>query len=243
MNTTRVYERAMKLTVALLFAPSCGDDGGPGAMGATGEATMGAPTASGSASATDAGSTGSTGTAGDDAGSGSAAAASTGETVSSSGGADTGSTTEPAACEEASADECIGCRKGACCEDLTACEQDPDCWACVEGIDGDVCEANAETHARVQAYLSCRAGSCQADCLGEPGSTCEAAAAELPEGECTSCIVDACCDLLAACHDNAICWTGCFNEHDSEVCHTDPDGHAIYHGLSSCIARGCGSAC
>ncbi|WP_434414895.1 hypothetical protein [Nannocystis pusilla] len=159
----------------------------------------------------------------------------------------TATTSEPSTTTEGCAgeatDECTGCMREACCEALADCQGDPACVACVAGEDGDACESTPETHARVDAYLECKGGACQEPCIGAPVGSCEDALAELAQDDCTTCLGASCCDEVASCHGNTVCWTGCFTVHDDAVCHSDPDGHALYHALSACASASCQAEC
>ncbi len=154
--------------------------------------------------------------------------------VSSSGGA---------VCEADASDACTTCMGESCCDDLSACEQDPKCVACVTGTDGTQCESNAETHERVQRYLECRGGPCQTSCIEAEGKSCEEALEVFTPDACTECLEKNCCDAVAACSTNAICWDGCFTNHSPDKCHSDPDGHALYHALVVCVNGGCSAEC
>lgn len=155
----------------------------------------------------------------------------------------TTASTGPAACEPNITDECDTCMQGACCDDLAACQNDPQCVACVTGEDGTQCEENAATHERVQRYLECRGGPCQDTCIAAEGKTCEEALAVFTPDDCTECLAANCCDGVAACSTNAICWDGCFTNHSPDKCHSDPDGHALYHALAVCINASCATPC
>ncbi|PCC75528.1 hypothetical protein SAMN02745121_00068 [Nannocystis exedens] len=153
------------------------------------------------------------------------------------------SATTEAECAAEATDECTGCMREACCEALADCQADAACVACVSGEDGDACESTPETHARVDAYLECKGAACQEVCIGGPVGSCEDALAELAQDACTTCLGASCCEEVAACHGNSVCWTGCFTVHDDAVCHSDPDGHALYHALGACASGSCQAEC
>lgn len=165
-----------------------------------------------------------------------------GPTTEAATTAGTEATTDDA-CEAEATDECTGCMREQCCDALADCQGDVDCVACVSGENPDVCESSPETHERVDAYLACKGGACQPTCIGDPVGSCEDALAELTPDACTTCLGDACCDQIAACHGNEVCWNGCFVVHDDDVCHSDPDGHALYHALSACASTSCQAEC
>lgn len=164
-------------------------------------------------------------------------------TTAATSTATTASSTTAGECAAEATDECSGCMREACCEALADCQGDPACVACVSGEDGDACESTPETHARVDAYLECKGSSCQEPCIGAPVGSCEDALAELGADACSACLGENCCDEVASCHGNAICWTGCFTVHDDALCHSDPDGHALYHALSACAGNSCQAEC
>jgi hypothetical protein len=131
----------------------------------------------------------------------------------------------------------------ACCGDLVACRDDAACWACVTGADGDACESSPETHARVNEFLVCRGGPCQAECIGGPVGACRGALDGLVAEACAGCLEASCCDEVAACVAQETCLHGCLLDHDPAVCHADPDGHALYHALGQCTSSQCEAEC
>lgn len=172
-----------------------------------------------------------------------------GEAGTSSGAAATTDAGEPqesaaAACAASSADECGVCMQGACCDALRACEQDPDCMACVAATDSEACERSAATHARVDAYLSCRGGErCATTCVAATGGTCTELLDGLVAPDCQTCLEESCCDQVASCHGNAVCWDGCFTNHNETKCHGDPDGHSLFHAMGACVSKKCAAKC
>jgi hypothetical protein len=154
---------------------------------------------------------------------------------------------------EGEADTCVAndntdcglCLQDNCCEALQACEGDADCTACVSGENGDVCESSEDTHARVLAYLECRGGPCQETCIGAATGECRAPLEAAGTAEaCIVCLETSCCDEVAACNSNTVCWDGCFFNHVEATCHGDADAHALYHGLGECYTNAdCAAAC
>ncbi|AKT38631.1 hypothetical protein [Chondromyces crocatus] len=139
---------------------------------------------------------------------------------------------------------CGTCMGDACCEDLTACEDDPDCWACVHAQDSDACERTPETHDRVDRYLVCRGGACQQACIAGGNGDCEGRLDNLYPAACAECLQASCCDEIANCAANDACWIDCYTMHDTDACHGNQDGHALYHALGACFnATDCASAC
>ncbi len=133
--------------------------------------------------------------------------------------------------------------KASCCDALTACEGDTDCFACVSGMDGNACEKTEETHARVDAYLTCKGGDCHESCIGgDAGATCVGVLAGLEPATCQTCVESNCCDAVAGCYANAGCWNDCFLKPNEAKCHADLDGHALYHAMGECISSKCSSA-
>ena len=139
--------------------------------------------------------------------------------------------------------ECGACMETSCCDAAADCQQDPACWACVTGVDGDACESSPETHERVNVFLVCRGGACSEPCIGASSGECEGLLDGLVADACAGCLEASCCDEVAACHGNDICWVGCFTEHDPETCHSEPDGHALFHALGSCSSQNCDAEC
>lgn len=226
------------LALACSHEPATSTDQGSTGTPEGGTSTTTAPEATAAPDATTGGEPG-TSLVTDASATGTSHAATTDEATT---GALTGATTG-AACAVEATDACSTCMADTCCETVAACEADPDCSACVSGADVDVCESNAGTHARVDAYLACKGGPCQAECIGDPVGSCEDALAELQQDDCTTCLGSNCCDEVAACHGNEVCWTGCFTVHDDDICHSDPNGHALYHALSACASQSCVDAC
>ncbi|EYF00978.1 hypothetical protein [Chondromyces apiculatus] len=157
-----------------------------------------------------------------------------GGTTTSVGGA--GGTGGASACPTSLDNACGTCMGEACCEDLSACEDDPDCWACVNAQDSEACERTQETHERVDRYLVCRGGSCQQACIEGGNGECEGDLAPVYEPACAACREGACCDEVANCAANEACWVDCFTQHDTDLCHANQDGHALYHALMSCFS-------
>lgn len=95
------------------------------------------------------------------------------------------------------------------------------------------------------AYLECRGGPCQETCIGAASDNCRAPLQTAGVGDdCIACLETNCCAEVAACSTNDICWDGCFFNHVAETCHSDPDGHALYHSLGVCFSdAGCASVC
>lgn len=160
------------------------------------------------------------------------------DAASSSDDASTGE-----ACTASLEGECGDCMKASCCDDLAQCEQDPDCAACVAGTDADACERTAETHERVDRYLVCKGGACNAACIGESASSCAGLLKDLVTDACASCMEESCCEQVANCKASAVCWDGCFTNHDESKCHGDPDGHAVYHAMGECGSKHCAKVC
>ncbi len=196
-----------------LGAAACGDDSsGPGGAGGAGATTATSGTTADA-------STGDTTTT-------------TGETASSSSGGD---------CETAQTDACGVCMADACCTALVDCESDELCWACVTGEDGEACEDNETTHARVDVYLTCRGGDCNEACIGSAGD-CEEAAPEFG-ADCGACLVASCCEQLGACYGSEGCWGSCVVDFSEAGCHADADGHALFHALNQCAGTSCEEEC
>lgn len=178
------------------------------------------------------------------AGSGGAAAStSDGSTsdASTASGAETASSSSGGACETAQTDECGVCMADACCVALVDCESDEKCWACVTGEDGEACEDNETTHARVDAYLTCRGGECNEACIGSAGN-CAEAAPQFGE-ECGACLEKSCCEQLGACYGSDGCWDECVVDFSEAGCHADADGHALFHALNQCAGASCEEEC
>jgi len=168
----------------------------------------------------------------------------TNETAGSGGGAeDQSTTTASGGCGATLDGPCGECMKMSCCDALSACESDADCAACVDGSDSNACEKNEDTHARVDAYLSCKGGACEEACIGATTGACEGLLDGLTAVDCTICLEASCCGEVTACHDNAVCWDGCFTNHDETKCHGDPDGHALFHALGACASDACATEC
>jgi hypothetical protein len=147
------------------------------------------------------------------------------------------------ACGATVADACNTCMAGACCDALAACNGDPDCVACTTGADADACERTPETHDRVNAFLVCRGGACRTDCIGTSGETCGGQLTGIVSTACQVCLEGSCCDEVAACKGSDGCWNNCLTNFSEAGCHGDPDGHAIFHALNSCVASSCDTAC
>ncbi len=147
------------------------------------------------------------------------------------------------ACAASLEGACGDCMKASCCDALAACEQDPDCAACVAGKDGDACERTAETHERVDHYLVCKGGACNAACIGESENSCAGLLKDLVTDACATCMEESCCEQVANCKASAVCWDGCFTNHDESKCHGDPDGHAVYHAMGECGSKHCAKVC
>lgn len=140
--------------------------------------------------------------------------------------------------------DCGTCMKTSCCDALMACEGDANCTACVTGKDSDACEKTTGTHERVDAYLTCKGGSCASSCIETTDAgTCTGLLDSLVTAKCAACMVASCCEQVASCHGAAVCWDGCYNNHDETKCHGDPDAHALYHAMGSCQVDFCDSAC
>jgi hypothetical protein len=169
-----------------------------------------------------------------------------GETAatSSSSGSAVDASTADAACGAASQDACGTCMQTACCDALVECERDEDCMACVTATDSDACEKTPATHARVDAYLTCRGGeACAPTCVSATGGACTALLDDLVDPTCQTCMEDNCCDEVASCHGNAVCWDGCFTNHNESKCHADPDAHSLFHAMGACSTKSCAAEC
>lgn len=165
------------------------------------------------------------------------------EAATPDGGAGDDDAASAETCEAALEGECGACMKGSCCDALTECEGDPDCLACVNAEDSDACERNAETHARVDAYLTCKGGACASACITSEGGSCEGLLDGVTKAACAACLEGSCCDEVAACHGADVCWDGCFTNHSETKCHGDPDAHALFHAMSACVQSRCKSEC
>lgn len=150
---------------------------------------------------------------------------------------------ESTTCEAKLDGDCGTCMKTECCEALTDCEGDPDCAACVSAEDSDACERTDETHARVDAYLTCKGGSCSDSCITVKAGSCKGLVDDIVPAKCAACLEKSCCDEVNACHGADVCWDGCFNNHDEEKCHADPDAHALYHAMGACLTEHCDAEC
>jgi hypothetical protein len=155
---------------------------------------------------------------------------------------DAGADTAPV-CAAKLAGACGDCMKTSCCDALTACEKDTNCQACVTGKDTTVCEATAATQKRVNAYLVCKGGACKVPCIGAAGGACAGLLDGSVTPTCQGCLEGKCCDEVAACHSQATCWDGCFNNFNETKCHGDPDGHAAFHALGACVSTSCAAEC
>lgn len=156
------------------------------------------------------------------------------------GEAETGATSCPANLSG----DCGACMKDSCCGALSACEADADCLACVTAQDGDACERTAETHARVDAYLTCKGGTCASRCIsGDDAGSCQGTLNKLVKASCATCMEQACCSEVAACHQSTVCWDGCFTNHDETKCHGAPDAHALFHAMGACASSRCKAEC
>ena len=147
------------------------------------------------------------------------------------------------ACPSAATDECGICMSAACCEAQVDCEGDPLCIACVTGEDDEACEENEATHARVDAFLSCRGGDCAEACIGVVSGECDGLLDGLVAPACVTCMEASCCDEVSACNGSEGCWESCFTSFTEAGCHADPDGHALFHALGECASESCGSEC
>ena len=130
----------------------------------------------------------------------------------------------------------------ACCAALSDCQGDAACLGCVNGADSSGCDANDTTHARVEAYLTCRGGACETTCIGTTGD-CQGALDGLVADACQTCLEESCCSEVGDCQANDSCWNDCFVTHVEEKCEGDPDGHALYHALGSCYSANCSTEC
>lgn len=167
-----------------------------------------------------------------------------GSTTSTGTGAAAGSAgTGSAACDAKLDGDCGACMKEQCCVALVDCESDADCLACVTGQDGEACEANETTHKRVDGFLTCKGGACQAACIGGPNEGCEGAMSGLVAAACQECLEQQCCGEVAACKANDGCWQGCVVNFSEASCHADPDGHALFHAFGECVSTKCNAPC
>ncbi len=130
----------------------------------------------------------------------------------------------------------------ACCDALSACNDDAACSSCVKGTNSDACESTAETHERVDAFLTCRGGACVSACIGVAGS-CKGALSGVVAATCQTCLEANCCEEVGSCKAKDACWNDCFTHHVEAACHADPDGHALFHALGSCIQSSCATEC
>ena len=130
----------------------------------------------------------------------------------------------------------------ACCDAVSECAADAACTACVTAKDSDACESSDATHARVNAFLSCRGGPCQTDCIGAT-SNCTGELTGIVAAKCQTCLEASCCAEVGACHAKKSCWSDCFVNHSETKCHADPDGHALYHALGTCWSASCAKEC
>ncbi len=146
-------------------------------------------------------------------------------------------------CDAKQTGECGTCMKDSCCNDLVACEEDPGCAACVSGEDPDACEKTPETHDRVNLYLACKGGACHDTCIGETAGSCKGLVTGVVAEACQTCMEASCCTEVSACKGATVCWDGCFTNRDETKCHNDPDGHAVYHAMTTCISKSCADAC
>lgn len=162
---------------------------------------------------------------------------------SSSTSSSTSSTGGAAACQASLDDACGECMQAACCESLQACEQDEACWGCVTGVLGEACESSVETHARVDAFLTCRGGSCQEPCIGTTVGSCDGQLDGVVPSDCQGCLETNCCAEVAGCFASEGCWVSCFTMHDEADCHGDADGHALYHAMGACASGACEAEC
>lgn len=157
-----------------------------------------------------------------------------------SGAGTGGSTSSGGTCGVEATDACSTCMSESCCQAYVDCEDDPDCWSCVTGTNGDTCGMNSQVHAKQTAYLECYGGACNTECIGAAGE-CSDAAAELNE-DCGACLEQNCCEELGACYGHMGCWVDCVTEHNSEGCH-EPTAHALYYALGSCVQSSCQAEC
>ncbi|MEM1034281.1 MAG: hypothetical protein AAGN82_28345 [Myxococcota bacterium] len=175
----------------------------------------------------------------DDGGSGGQTSGGQNGATGTGGSAATGGGT----CSVAATDACSTCMSDSCCEAYVTCENDPDCWSCVTGVEGengDTCGANPALHAKQRAYLECLGGPCNAECIGEAGE-CTEAAAEF-QGSCGGCLEQNCCEPLGACFAHEGCWTDCVTDHNPSGCH-EPTAHALYYALGDCARASCEDEC
>lgn len=164
--------------------------------------------------------------------------------VASETTADTSAPETTESCQGATiANSCDTCLADACCAELVDCQGDADCVACVTGTDGDACERTPATHERVTRYLECRGGPCVEPCIGASTTECTGLLDGIAAPECATCLEANCCGNVSACHDEAVCWDGCFQNHDDAACHGDPDAHAVFHAFGQCIASQCEAEC
>lgn len=164
----------------------------------------------------------------------------TSATTTTSAASTTTATTGAGTCTPTAGDACEACVADTCCDAWTACEADALCWACVTGEDGSGCDASADTHARVTAYLECIGGPCNEACIGATGACTEAV--DVFADDCGTCLEQSCCDEVGACFAHEGCWVDCVTDHDSEGCH-EPTAHALFYAMGACAQESCAAAC
>jgi hypothetical protein len=116
------------------------------------------------------------------------------------------------------ANACGQCAEGQCCAELTACDGNPDCVACL----GQNPPAGCDTNPQIQAINTCLDNSCAQECGGQMGTDICGQGVFLTNGmmpleACNMCVDGACCATMelqncvadaASGNDAQTCW-GC----------------------------------
>jgi hypothetical protein len=141
--------------------------------------------------------------------------------------------------------ECGTCMQAACCDTLSACADDDNCWACQTTMPGPICHSSMETDMRVRAFWACQTESCGAQCLGtmpvpDGGmAMCQGIFA----GACGTCLEMNCCTQVANCVGNTDC-NDCISGTGGEAaCHRSGVGHALAEMLFACNGEHCANDC
>lgn len=149
-------------------------------------------------------------------------------------------TCEPSQAPDGACGTCLG---GACCQVLTDCAADSDCYSCVTTGGGPVCNRNADTRARAEAYWACESESCPSECLGvAPGDGGAPVCSGFATGECGTCLEANCCQAVANCQANQDC-LDCATGGGEAACHRSREGHSLAEYLFGCVADSCMAQC
>lgn len=137
--------------------------------------------------------------------------------------------------------ECQSCVDSNCGAAATECAGDENCRKCLVSNDFEACHASDHIHELANTIWVCQANSCDSQCYGETGAPA-ASCKGYYTGTCGECMEANCCTQVTKCISNAVC-KECAETGNEEVCHSQPQGHALFHALGSCSASKCKEAC